>query len=140
MSPSAFNQDQPSCTTNGNNPHFNDHATQDHFSDVRIPLNDQYAFTPRKLKVITIGAGFSGLLMAHKFQHRFPEMQEYVEHVILERHGNIGGTVGSIVSWLKGLGCEKVELIETEYLADARDSGSSIHIRACSVMYRLTSM
>lgn len=64
-----------------------------HNGDVRIPLNDQYAFTPRKLKVITIGAGFSGLLMAHKFQHRFPEMQEYVEHTILERHSDIGGTV-----------------------------------------------
>lgn len=65
----------------------------DDFADVRIPYNDQYAFTPRKLRVITIGAGFSGLLMAHKFQHRFPEMQEYVEHTILERHTDIGGTV-----------------------------------------------
>lgn len=67
---------------------------QDH-ADVRIPYNDQYAFTPRKLRVVTIGAGFSGLLMAHKFQHRFPEMQEYVEHTILERHSDIGGTVSS---------------------------------------------
>lgn len=24
-----------------------------------IPLNEEYAFTPRKLKVVTIGAGFS---------------------------------------------------------------------------------
>ncbi|KAH6689395.1 phenylacetone monooxygenase [Verticillium dahliae] len=33
-------------------------------------LSSEYAYTPRKIKVITIGAGFSGLLMAHKFQHR----------------------------------------------------------------------
>lgn len=74
-----------------NGVHVNGHIQDDH--DVRVPLNDQYAFTPRKLRVITIGAGFSGLLMAHKFQHRFPEMQEYVEHTILERHSDIGGTV-----------------------------------------------
>jgi hypothetical protein len=55
-------------------------------------LNDQYAFTPRKLRVITIGAGFSGLLMAHKFQHRFPEMQEFVDHTIFEGRSEIGGT------------------------------------------------
>lgn len=55
-------------------------------------LNEQYAFTPRKLKVITIGAGFSGLLMAHKFQHRFPEMQDMVDHTIFEAHSEVGGT------------------------------------------------
>lgn len=92
MAPSAVNE------PNGiNSAHVNGGQTPNgtgHNEDVRIPLNDQYAFTPRKLKVITIGAGFSGLLMAHKFQHRFPEMQEYVEHTILERHSDIGGTVG----------------------------------------------
>lgn len=87
MAPSAVSE------PNGvNGTHINGDGTG-HDEDVRIPLNDQYAFTPRKLKVITIGAGFSGLLMAHKFQHRFPEMQEYVEHTILERHSDIGGTV-----------------------------------------------
>jgi len=55
-------------------------------------LNNQFAFTPRKLRVITIGAGFSGLLMAHKFQHRFPEMQSYVEHTIFEGRKELGGT------------------------------------------------
>jgi hypothetical protein len=58
----------------------------------KIPLNNQYAFTPRKLRVVTIGAGFSGLLIAHKFQHRFPEMQEYVDHTIYEGHSEMGGT------------------------------------------------
>jgi hypothetical protein len=55
-------------------------------------LNNQYAFTPRKLKVFTIGAGFSGLLMAHKFQHRFPEMRDIVEHTIFEANSDVGGT------------------------------------------------
>jgi hypothetical protein len=55
-------------------------------------LNDQYAYMPRKHRVITIGAGFSGLLMAHKFQHRFPEMQQFVEHTIFEGRSELGGT------------------------------------------------
>ncbi|CBY00818.1 predicted protein [Plenodomus lingam JN3] len=55
-------------------------------------LASEYAYTPRKLKVFTIGAGFSGLLMAHKFQHRFLEMREYIDHTIFEAHHEVGGT------------------------------------------------
>ncbi|GIZ43150.1 hypothetical protein CKM354_000638800 [Cercospora kikuchii] len=55
-------------------------------------LASEFAFTSRKIKVITIGAGFSGLLMAHKFQHRFPEMRDIVEHKIFEAHHEVGGT------------------------------------------------
>lgn len=55
-------------------------------------LSEDYGYTPRKLKVITIGAGFSGLLMAHKLQHRFPEMQDIVEHTIFESRQDVGGT------------------------------------------------
>ena len=61
-------------------------------SNYSIPMNNDFAFTPRKLRVITIGAGFSGLLIAHKFQHRFPEMQEYVDHTMFEGHTQLGGT------------------------------------------------
>lgn len=55
-------------------------------------LSSEYAYTPRKLKVITIGAGFSGLLIAHKLQHRFPEVQNFVEHTIFEGRKDVGGT------------------------------------------------
>ncbi|KAH8682082.1 hypothetical protein BX600DRAFT_485639 [Xylariales sp. PMI_506] len=55
-------------------------------------LGSEYAYTPRKIKVFTIGAGFSGLLMAHKFQHRFPEMRDIVEHTIFEALPDVGGT------------------------------------------------
>ena len=57
-----------------------------------IPVHDQLAFTPRKLRVITVGAGFSGLMVAQKFQHRYPEMQNIVEHKIFEARNDIGGT------------------------------------------------
>jgi cation diffusion facilitator CzcD-associated flavoprotein CzcO len=61
-------------------------------ADSPFALRDQYGYTPRKVKVFTVGAGFSGLLMAHKFQHRFPEMQDIVEHTIFEAHSDVGGT------------------------------------------------
>ncbi len=64
-----------------------DHRTQDPFK-----LAKDFACTPRRIKVFTIGAGFSGLLMAHKFQHRFSEMEEIVDHTILEAHHEVGGT------------------------------------------------
>lgn len=86
------------ATTNGV------HDTNGTANDYRIPLNKEFAYTPRKLRVITIGAGFSGLLMAHKFQHRFPEMQEYLEHTIYEGHSQLGGTW--LVNTYPGVQCD----------------------------------
>lgn len=78
--------------------HANGDAT-DPFS-----LNQQYAYTSRKLKVITIGAGFSGLILAHKFQHRFPEMQDIVENTIFEERSDVGGTW--LVNHYPGVQCD----------------------------------
>jgi hypothetical protein len=60
--------------------------------DDAFALNEQFAYTPRKLRIITIGAGFSGLILAHKFQHRFSELQEFVDHTIYEGRHDLGGT------------------------------------------------
>lgn len=72
--------------TNSNSNSYNS-TTEDPFK-----LAKEFAYTPRKIRVFTIGAGFSGLLMAHKFQHRFPEMQDIVHHTIFEAHHEVGGT------------------------------------------------
>ena len=80
-------------TTNGvppANSHVNDTK---HIADVTIPLNDIPAYTPlKKLRVVTIGAGYSGLTLAHKLQHQHSEMQDKVEHTIFEARPDIGGT------------------------------------------------
>lgn len=73
--------------TNGAGPGLTNGVHTDPFT-----LKEEYAYTPRKLKVFTIGAGFSGLLLAHKFQHRFPEMRDIVEHKIFEARKDVGGT------------------------------------------------
>ena len=42
----------------------------------------------RKVKVITIGAGISGILMAYLVQKQCKN----VEHIIYEKNGDVGGT------------------------------------------------
>jgi hypothetical protein len=66
--------------------------TNDISADDPFKLSSQNAYASRKVKVITIGAGFSGLLIAHKLQHRFPEMRDIVEHKIFEMRSDVGGT------------------------------------------------
>ncbi|KAL5935303.1 hypothetical protein ACKVV1_000049 [Pyricularia oryzae] len=67
-------------------------------------LHQHYAYEPtRKMRVITIGAGFSGLIMAHKFLHRIPDMRE-VQHTIFEANKDIGGTW--LVNNYPGLKCD----------------------------------
>lgn len=69
-----------------------EHGHQSDPLDDPFKLSPDFAYKPRKIKVFTIGAGFSGLLMAHKFQHRFPEMRDIVEHTIFEARSDVGGT------------------------------------------------
>ncbi|RFU28543.1 hypothetical protein B7463_g7793, partial [Scytalidium lignicola] len=55
-------------------------------------LNNQPSYKARKLRVVTIGAGFSGLTLAHKLRYQHPEMQDIVDNVIFEARPDIGGT------------------------------------------------
>ncbi|KAL3601367.1 hypothetical protein FPOAC2_05624 [Fusarium poae] len=56
------------------------------------PLLEQPAFTrTRKMRVVCIGAGFSGLLVAHKVQHEL-KLEDEVDLTIYEKNADIGGT------------------------------------------------
>ncbi|KAL4808131.1 hypothetical protein BDV18DRAFT_158247 [Aspergillus unguis] len=61
-----------------------------------------FAFTPRKLRVVCIGAGISGLTVAYKLKHERP--LEYVDLAIYEKNPEVGGT------WFEnvypGVGCD----------------------------------
>ncbi|KAL4780314.1 hypothetical protein BJX76DRAFT_360979 [Aspergillus varians] len=48
-----------------------------------------FAFTPRKLRVVCIGAGFSGLIMAYKLKHERP--LDFVDFTIYEKNPEVGG-------------------------------------------------
>jgi NAD(P)-binding Rossmann-like domain len=59
----------------------------------QVPLRTLPAYVPRKkLRIITIGAGFSGLTLAHKLRYQHPEMEDLATHTIFEAHPDIGGT------------------------------------------------
>ena len=69
------------------------------------PVDDVNAFTPRrKISIVTIGAGFSALIFAHKLQHQHPEFQEFVSHRIYECRSDIGGTW--LVNRYPGVQCD----------------------------------
>ena len=55
-----------------------------------IPIYEEHSYKPRKIKVITIGAGWSGLTMAHKVQNEL-KLEHFIEHVIYEKNPDIGG-------------------------------------------------
>jgi hypothetical protein len=57
-----------------------------------IPLANHVLWeAQKKVKVITIGCGFSGLTLAHKIQHKY-KLDDRVEHVIYEKNSDVGGT------------------------------------------------
>ncbi|RAK98790.1 flavin-containing monooxygenase [Aspergillus ibericus CBS 121593] len=62
----------------------------------------RFAFTPRKLRVVCIGAGYSGLILAHKLKYEQP--LDFVDFTLYEKNSDVGGT------WFEnvypGVGCD----------------------------------
>jgi len=77
-----------------------EHAQQNLSS---IPLVNRVLWeSEKKVKVITIGCGFSGLTLAQKIQHKY-KLDHKIEHVIYEKNSEIGGTwfEVSLFCWFK---------------------------------------
>ena len=75
-----------------------------HLEDASTVLNTLPAYTSRKLRVITIGAGYSGLTLAHKFQHQHPDLGDVIDHTIYEVRSKLGGTW--LVNTYPGVVCD----------------------------------
>ncbi|KAJ9361394.1 hypothetical protein C8Q69DRAFT_401042 [Paecilomyces variotii] len=56
-----------------------------------VPVLDQPVHTPRKIRVVCVGAGVSGLILAHKYKYEL-KMDEYVDFTIYEKNQDVGGT------------------------------------------------
>lgn len=68
-------------------------------------LEGKTAYTPRrKLKVVTVGCGFSALIFAHKLQHQHPQFEALLTHKIFEARSDIGGTW--LVNRYPGVQCD----------------------------------
>lgn len=56
-----------------------------------VPILEQPSFTPRKLRLVCIGAGFSGLILAHRFKYEM-KMDDIIDLQIYEKNPDLGGT------------------------------------------------
>lgn len=68
-----------------------------------VPVGDQPLFTEKRLRVVCVGAGFAGLMVAYKWKHQF-QMDNFVDLAIYEKNADVGGT------WLEnqypGVACD----------------------------------
>ncbi|KAJ3538381.1 hypothetical protein NM208_g5929 [Fusarium decemcellulare] len=69
----------------------NQNGTKAHVPSNWVPILDKPLSTPRKLRVVCIGAGFSGLILAHKIKYDW-KMDDFIELQIYEKNDDIGGT------------------------------------------------
>lgn len=67
-------------------------------------LVNQPAYMPRKLRLITIGAGFSGMMFAHHLRYEHPEMEQIITNTIFESRSEVGGTW--LVNTYPGVQCD----------------------------------
>jgi hypothetical protein len=56
------------------------------------PIKEEPLCSRRPLKIIAIGAGFSGLTLAYKIKHEYKLDEKYLELVIYEKNSDVGGT------------------------------------------------
>jgi hypothetical protein len=76
--------------SNANPPHSNDKNSLDGNGNDFAIDESVFAFTPRRLRVVCVGAGFSGLIMAYKLKHERP--LSFVDFTIYEKNPEVGGT------------------------------------------------
>jgi hypothetical protein len=56
-----------------------------------VPLLEQPLGTKRKLRLVCIGAGFSGLMLAWKVKHDW-KCEDWIDLQIYEKNADLGGT------------------------------------------------
>ncbi|KAK1145217.1 hypothetical protein N8T08_004369 [Aspergillus melleus] len=79
------------------------YAVSGHSEGKSIRIDEtRFAFTPRKIRVVCIGAGFSGLNLAYKLKHERP--LDYVDFQIYEKNTEVGGAWWENV--YPGVGCD----------------------------------
>ncbi|KAF5226916.1 hypothetical protein FANTH_14940, partial [Fusarium anthophilum] len=81
----------------------NTHDTAPRSASNWVPISEAPAFTPRKIRVVCIGAGYSGLMLAYKWKHETP-MEDFVDLTIYEKNEDVGGTW--LVNRYPGVACD----------------------------------
>lgn len=74
---------------NGNSSATSKPVERDGCSDV---LQTHPAYQARRLRIVTIGAGYSGMILAHKLRYQHASVGELVDNTIYESRPQVGGT------------------------------------------------
>jgi cation diffusion facilitator CzcD-associated flavoprotein CzcO len=56
-----------------------------------VPLLDEPAYEPRRLRVVCVGAGYSGLMLAYEAKYN-ESLQGFIDLTIYEKAQDVGGT------------------------------------------------
>lgn len=54
-----------------------------------VPILEQPLFTPRKLRIICVGAGYSGLMLAYYVKSM--NLESFIDLCIYEKNSDVGG-------------------------------------------------
>jgi NADPH-dependent 2,4-dienoyl-CoA reductase/sulfur reductase-like enzyme len=55
-----------------------------------VPILEKHVYAPRKLRLVCIGAGYSGLMLAYHLREM--KMEEFIDLRIYEKNHDVGGT------------------------------------------------
>lgn len=99
-----------------------------------VPILEQPLFAARKLKIVCAGAGYSGLMLAHKIQHAL-KCEDEIELVIHEKNDKVGGT------WYEnkyaGAACDVPAHIYT-FMFEPNPDWSSFYVGAKEILGYIT--
>ena len=56
-----------------------------------VSIKEEPVFSRRKLKIVCVGAGFSGLTLSHKIKLEL-KLSDVIDLVIYEKNADVGGT------------------------------------------------
>lgn len=81
MSPSATHEKEAN--------HSNGQPTDDKRPENWVPILESTIYTPRKLRVVCVGAGFAGLMLAYHLKNM--DMESFLDLQIYEKNSDVGG-------------------------------------------------
>lgn len=55
-----------------------------------VAVKEEPAYTPRKIKIICVGAGCAGITLAHKIKHEL-RLADAIDYKIYDKNAEVGG-------------------------------------------------
>ncbi|KAG7412596.1 FAD-binding monooxygenase aflW [Fusarium oxysporum f. sp. rapae] len=78
-------------------------GTNSHNARNWVPLLDEPAYKPRNIRIVCVGAGFSGLMLAYEAKYN-ESLQGFIDLTIYDKNHDVGGTW--LVNRYPGVACD----------------------------------